>query len=269
MVNIKIQDSIFNHVEYSTLFNKSSKMKWDRTPYSIDDIVIFTDNNLKSVNLNIKTKIAWLLESPVITKSSYEWIANNYDKFDLILTFDKDLLDLNDKFKLNPVGGCWIKPEDHLIYDKTKNISIISSDKNFTIGHKLRHDVIKNCKGLEIYGRGFNNIEYKLDGLKDYRFSVAIENTKKDYYFTEKLIDCFMTGTIPIYYGCPSINDFFDNRGIIQIDSYLDLNNIINTLNENKYNEVFEYVKINFEKAKKYLISEDNIYNTLKKLQII
>ena len=48
----------------------------------------------------------------------------------------------------------------------------------------------------------------KIDGLRDYRYHFCIENIKRDYWFTEKLIDCFVTGTIPIYWGCPSI---FDN----------------------------------------------------------
>ena len=32
-------------------------------------------------------------------------------------------------------------------------------------------------------------------------FSVCIENDVYDTYFTEKILDCFATGTIPIYKG--------------------------------------------------------------------
>jgi hypothetical protein len=73
----------------------------------------------------------------------------------------------------------------------------------------LRHQsVLKFKDKMDLYGRGYNPVEYKLKCLKDYAFSLTIENTKKDYYFTEKLIDCFMTGTVPIYWGCPSIQKF-------------------------------------------------------------
>jgi hypothetical protein len=91
-------------------------------------------------------------------------------------------------------------------------------------------------------------------------FSITIENVKKDYYFTEKLIDCFMTGTIPIYYGCPSIDKFFDINGVIVFNKLGDLNNILHNLNKDYYNSKSEIIESNFEAAKKYLISEDWIY---------
>ena len=34
----------------------------------------------------------------------------------------------------------------------------------------------------------------KADTLVPYMFSVAIENSKLEAYFTEKLLDCFLTG---------------------------------------------------------------------------
>ena len=51
-------------------------------------------------------------------------------------------------------------------------------------------------------GRGDMELKEKEDGLCDYMFSVAIENSNQ--YFSEKLLDCFLTGTIPIYYATPS-----------------------------------------------------------------
>lgn len=269
MVNIKIQDSLFGHVEYSTLFNRPLNMKWDRTPYSIDDTVIFTDKNLKSVNPNIKTKIAWLLESPEITKDSYNWMKSNYNNFEYVFTFDRELLEMSDKFIMCPIGGCWIEPGKQKIYDKNKNISIIASGKKNTIGQKMRHDMISQINSIDVYGRGYKVVENKLEALQDYRYSIVIENVKKDYYFTEKLIDSFMTGTIPIYYGCPSISDFFDVRGMIIVNSVDDLRKKMYELTEENYNSMKEHIKINFEKAKSFLIAEDIIYKELKNKKLL
>jgi len=36
----------------------------------------------------------------------------------------------------------------------------------------------------------------KADTLVPYMFSLAIENSKLDGYFTEKLLDCFLTGVV-------------------------------------------------------------------------
>jgi len=49
----------------------------------------------------------------------------------------------------------------------------------------------------------------------DTMFHVAVENVRQANYFTEKLIDCFLTRTVPVYWGCPNIGDFFDLAGII------------------------------------------------------
>ena len=165
-----------------------------------------------------------------------------------------------------PFGCCWIKPEDQKIYNKTKNISIISSNKKQTIGHNLRHEVIGKLKEkMDVYGRGYNPIDYKLTGLENYRYSIVIENCKRDYWFTEKLIDCLVTGTIPIYWGCPSINDFFDTKGFIIINNINDLENIINELSEEMYNSKLEYIKHNFIESQKYLLPDNLIYKKLKK----
>lgn len=201
------------------------------------------------------------MESPEITKNSYNWIRTNNNLFNIVFTHNKNLLDMVENFKFCPTGGCWIKPNDQKIYSKNKILSIISSGKNVTFGHRLRNNIVNIFKNnMDVYGRKYNPIEYKLSGLKDYAFSIVVENAKEDYYFTEKIIDCFMTGTIPIYWGCPSIGDFFNIDGILTFDTIDELNNIINNLSLEYYNNKIESIKYNYEIAKKYLIAEDFIY---------
>jgi len=261
MISIKIDDVLFAHAKYSTDFQLSKYINWDRSLIiGNEDISIYTDYSLSRVNRNVKNKIAWLLESPIITHQAHTWIKNNYNLFDVVFTNNKEHLDIGDKFKFVPTCGCWIKIEDQYVYLKSKMVSMISSNKNSTNGHNLRHTVKDNIKNIDIYGRGTNPIDYKLEGLKDYMFSIVIENTKKDYYFTEKLIDCFMTGTIPIYWGCPSIGNYFDDRGILTFDNIEDLKKIMNEINEDSYNLKLEYIRKNFEIAKNYLMAEDYMY---------
>jgi hypothetical protein len=58
----------------------------------------------------------------------------------------------------------------------------------------------------------------KWDGLAPYWYSIAVENSKHANYFTEKLSDCFLAYTLPFYYGCPNIKDYFDDRSFVWID---------------------------------------------------
>ena len=133
----------------------------------------------------------------------------------------------------------------------------------------FRNEISKKFKNIDIYGNGYNPIKNKIEGLKDYCFSIVIENTKEDYYFTEKLIDCFVTGTIPIYWGCPSISDFFDINGIICFNSLEDLHNILDNLTVELYNSKIEHIKNNYLLSQKYLLTEDILYKELEKITVL
>jgi hypothetical protein len=59
----------------------------------------------------------------------------------------------------------------------------------------------------------------KIEIFETYMFSIVIENSRQIHYFTEKIIDCLLTKTIPIYYGCPNISDYFDTSGWIILET--------------------------------------------------
>jgi hypothetical protein len=266
---IKLLDTSFSHsiLGYCSDFQSSEYFFWDRSNINLNgnEDIVFTDSSLHMASKK-EISNAWIIEPIEISPGVYSTIKNISSNFNRVFTHEKTLLDLGKPYELVPFGCCWIKPEDHKIYNKTKNLSIIASNKNYCEGHVLRQNIIKNFKDyMDIYGRGHNEIPYKIDGLKDYRFSIVIENCKRDYWFTEKLIDCLVTGTIPIYWGCPSINDFFDTKGFIIINNINDLENIINELSEEMYNSKLEYIKHNFIESQKYLLPDNLIYKKLKK----
>jgi hypothetical protein len=84
-------------------------------------------------------------------------------------------------------------------------------------------------------------------------FSVAIENGQYETYFTEKLLDCFATGTIPVYLGAPDIGKVFNSDGIIALSDEFDVS-------EELYYSKMNAIKENLEKAKEMEILEDFIY---------
>lgn len=268
MNTLNIVDNVFLHSElgYCSDFQQSDIFVWNRQniDHFSDCPIVYTDNSYHLARDN-EMSYAWLIEPIEINGSIYENILNIKDNFKKIFTHEKTLLELGPPFEFIPFGGCWIKPEDQKIYSKSKNISIIASNKNYTTGHKFRQNVIKIFSDkIDVYGLGHNFINYKLDGLKDYKFSIVIENCKRDYWFTEKLIDCFMTGTIPIYWGCPSIGDFFDLNGMMLFDNINDLQKIISSIDETLYLDKFEFISKNFDLAKKYILPDDHLYYKVK-----
>ncbi len=268
---IRIIDTNFAHARYSSDFQLSKYIEWDRQspilPLQNNEIIFITDNNCYSNTIN-KNRIAWLMEPKSINPRIYDWISNNHTNFQSVLTYDKELLDKIPNGIYYPHGMCWIEETDKFIHDKSKLCSIIASGKRQTNGHQLRHSVISQLGDkLDVYGRGYRTIEKKIIALKDYAFSVTIENAKFDYYFTEKLLDCFMTGTVPIYWGCPSIGNFFNTEGMLIFDDINTLQSVVDSLTLDKYNSMLPAIKENFEKASKMVLAEDWIYENTNLLR--
>lgn len=262
---VKIFDTAFAHVPYCTLNNESKNIVWDRSGIINDnDLVFFTDaslNRVHSVTGNCK-KFAWLIEPPAI-QDNYSFIKDNWQHFDMIFTHQSKLLELSDRFKWTPMWCTWIKPENQKITPKSKGVSIIASPKKDAPGHRLRHEIINSLQSvieLDKFGRDFKFIDEKSEGLLDYRFSFIIENDKDPIYFTEKLIDCLVCGTIPIYWGAERVGEHFDTRGFFIVNSLDDILSIVDKLNEETYQQMLPYVISNYETAKKYCSVEDFIY---------
>jgi hypothetical protein len=265
---IKILDGSFSHSElgYCSDFQSSDLFEWDRNVTGNEEKLVVTDNFLTTNLPQSKGKVAWLIEPVCVAPHHYDYVKNNLMRFDHVLTHEKTLLDLGHNISFVPFGCCWIAKNDQQIYKKNKNISTISSSKTFTDGHKLRHEVIEKFSDkIDVYGRGYSPVEFKIEGLKDYRFSVVIENCKRDYWFTEKLIDCFMTGTIPIYWGCPSIGEFFNTEGMLIFNNLDELEDILNKCDEKLYDSKIKSVYENFEISKKFTLPDNYVYEFIKK----
>ena len=105
--------------------------------------------------------------------------------------------------------------------------------------------------------------EGKNEPLKDYHFSITVMNSKEDNYFTETLVDVFRHGTIPIFWGCDNIGEYFNENGILRFNNATELLSILNNINPDLYNEKLEYVKENYELAKQYVSMDDTFATNL------
>lgn len=245
---------------YSVHGKVSKFIEWVHDESS--DETFYIDGHIEKVfdDRISKKKYGWLLESKYITPHIVEDVKRNYlhyvREFDLIFTHNQELLSLHKKFKFVPAQGYWIK--ETKLREKTKLVSMISSNKTLCQGHLDRLNWVQRLKdNVDLYGRGFNEIELKEEGLEDYMFSVAIENGVYETYFTEKILDCFATGTIPVYLGSPDIGNFFNKDGIICLDNSFDISQLTSDL----YYSKLECVKENLEKVKEFEILEDFIFN--------
>jgi hypothetical protein len=259
MIELHIKDISFAHCVYSNnptppkTFSKH--IKWNREPGDPKQTV-YTDYNITECDGGI----GWLIEPRELIPHIYNYVENNVHKFKKIWSHDLELIKkVNGVFV--PFGGCWIDEWDYGIHPKTKNFSIIASGKRQLTGHQLRHQIIQaGGSSIDLFGGGYAPIGNKIDGLKDYRYHFVIENCKTDCWFTEKLIDCLVTGTIPIYWGCPSISNFFNVDGFIIFNDLTDLKEKLKLCTPEYYESKLPIIKENFERAKNHLLAEDWIY---------
>lgn len=194
-----------------------------------------------------------------LSEQRHVWAEEMMDKFDYILTYDEYFLTKYPEKTVFCVDNMtWILDHQTKIYPKSKLISLIYSWKKSTPGHKLRHVIAESATGIHLFGNGSPNpIEWKVDGLADFMYSIVIENNKAKWYFTEKILDAFATGTIPIYFGASNIGDYFDERGIIQFDRIEELPAIFENLSNEDYQSRLPYIKENFNRVKAYHLYED------------
>jgi hypothetical protein len=271
MINISLRDTTFAHgvaLGAGDYKFPPQNIVFNRNENEWLDYCFFTDSYILSETVNFsnsKINIAWILEPKSISPSTYFKIIQDLNKYDYVLTHNQDLINLNpDKILYYPFGGCWIEEVDRMIHKKINNLSIIASEKNWTYGHNLRHQIInKFSQNIDlICGRGYKPIDRKIEALKNYRFSLIIENDNNNFFFSEKLIDCLITGTIPVYYGS-NLKHIFDYKGFIIINSLEDFNKILSQINEETYLQKISHIKNNFELAKNFVCPEDWIYNNL------
>ncbi len=260
VIEIPIRDIAFGHSPYSNNpavpVSFSKYMRWNRNVG--DKLAVYTD---ACIDQSPAGGIIWLIEPREHNQARYK-LVDASGRFRAIWTHDQQLLDCHPAARLVPCCGCWIHPDDRRIWPKTKNISMIASQKTGPAGYDLRQEAVKQFGTLidAVYGSCLGPafyIENKIEALKDYRFSVAFENCRSNYYFTEKLIDCFATGTVPIHWGCPEIGRFFNLDGIIQIDGLESLRKVLPMCNAERYSAMAKAVADNFERAKGYYLAED------------
>ena len=267
MVKINIRDKNFGGEPSSCHKGVNKHVQWEFGNDPVSKSCFITDLCLTDVlkAKGVKRKIAWILEPRAIHPHVYQWIEQNNRLFDYVFTFDTDLIERGENYLYYPHGRCWINGEPTTT-NKDKHCSIIASGKNFAIGHQLRHTIIQNkYQGVDVFGYGYKPVESKREALDAYKFSITIENSIQPGYWTEKIVDCFATKTIPIFWGDKSICDHFDGGGILFFDKLTTLEEILEAIRfdgDNLYQTRIDAINKNFELVEKYRIPEDWMYET-------
>jgi hypothetical protein len=260
-MNIKV-----NHFDKKVFEDLLNNLKNVDFSLFIDDIPK-NEKELSSINILV-------LQEPNEYFGIHDWAIQNKHLFDVILTWDDKVLNNCENALLLHFGHTWFTPDQYKT-DKEKKFEIAHLRGNLlkTYGHSLRHELLAReneikipTKFFDVYGDRYNIKDAKKGKEEVFgnpMFGVAIENTQHNGYFTEKIIDCFLQKTIPIYWGCSNIDKFFNIDGIITFTSVDDLIYKINNIDKNYYNTRLKAVNENYKRSIQYIDYPKNIHDKI------
>lgn len=135
-------------------------------------------------------------------------------------------------------------------------------------------DMLCEYKKVDSGGKYRNNLEGnkpvddKLEFQKQYKFSLAFENSSTPGYITEKIIQAWEAGTVPIYWGANDIGIEFNERALININSFTDLNAAIEEIkkidnNDELYLELLKQPIQKENKREQYCSDVQNFLNNI------
>jgi len=208
----------------------------------------------------------------------HDWIIENQHNFSFILTWSDKVLNNCENAIYFPFGTTWLKPEQYnKKYNKEFIVSHVRGNLLKTNGHVKRfeyHD--RSTKELTIPNRSWEVAgireqidtcaEAKCELFGNSQFGVAIENTTRRGYFTEKIIELFLLKSIPVYWGCSNIEEYFNPEGIIQFYNVDDAIFKLNQLTPEYYNTKEKIIEENYQKALQYISYEQNVVDKITKV---
>ena len=208
-------------------------------------------------------------------------VIKNKDLYDLILCADDGLVLHCRQAEMFPYGSTWLnrgkiehpdglgefscdieifKKRERTLNDVSFLASWYDADRP---GYRLRRELWARQNEIEIPTMFHTSLKAFLgatnplpkgekESLFYSAFHVCIENQSVKHYFTEKLIDSFLTYTLPIYWGCPNIGEYFNLDGMIIVDSIDDLIPRLNNLTLDYYNDRMDAIIENRKIAETY-----------------
>lgn len=243
---------------YPDVFRQSpgATGKWKDIEVTTDlhrrcDYLIVSNYSKKEITVESSPENIWcLLQEPPNEFFGYWHRAAPY--YTKVFTQDPSLVDSRYIHTQPAIAWHVNKSYDDLttmlVPEKSRSLSWITSLKQVFRGHKVRmqflsrirdtrmFDLIathqyheaelepametqRHTREQELLDQGYNTVvEGKWEGLAPYKYSLAIENFHGPDYWSEKLADCFLSWTVPIYYGCTNLSDYFPKESYIEID---------------------------------------------------
>lgn len=248
-----------------------TKIVWDRINNQLPK-QFYVNHAILDIDETSKSEVYLiLLESESIIPSVYKLLSEKADYFmnhsRYIFTHSKSILSAFPNARFCPAYSVWYGTEKwggdaSQSKLKTKMVSFVGCNKSIATMHFFRQEVTKhyvNSCNVDVLGKAVGRFASCDEIYTKYRYNIAIENSRYDFYFTEKILNCFASRTVPIYYGCPSIGDFFNIDGIIVLEepTIEALDSALASCCIDDYKKREKAIEDNFRRVQEFLCVED------------
>jgi hypothetical protein len=266
------------------------------SPEEIPDVEVSTEihftrfgnNSTPNGEPNFVNRDAYKIFCHVNEPTTSRWvepvnhIIKHHREYDKIVTSNSTVLEECPNAVFMPYGTTWLNKSKHHpdAFGKfTEDLAHISKDLSLSMvcgslygkpGYNLRHAIFQHQDAINVSKKFYSSTRFVLPNVPTLpndnkihlftsMYSVAVESTQEQNYFSEKLIDCLITKTIPVYWGCSNISDFFDSSYWIKVEDLLSFD-----FTEQYYYDNISKINENFEKAKPYC---DNIFKRVLEIK--
>lgn len=225
---------IHSNYDYPNLLRQTPFFNgiWDDVQFTFNEVkecdyIIVINHPTKDIKVKCrKGGRILLIQEPPYERNNY--LIPYFPYFDVIISgFDKKY---SSKIVNTQAALPWLIDKNYqqlaaltpLLDHKSDRISWVTSNSNVNPGHEPRLKFLEKIKqtnlNLDLFGRGIKHIDDKFDAIYPYKYTLAIENYSGNNYWTEKISDAYLAWTMPIYYGCKNIEDYFPEKSFIKIN---------------------------------------------------
>jgi hypothetical protein len=206
---------------------------WDGIRFTVEpveecDYLVFLNNRMKTdLSVRCPEGNVWALMQEPYVWGFTDWMVEGHHAFSRVYT--NHVPSRSAKYVASHPALPWhvLRTFDELtavtVPPKPRKLSWIVGNCRDLPGHMKRLSFLRFLQRdgglpIDLYGRAVRYIEDKWEGLGPYRYSIAVENASGPDYWTEKIADCFLTWTVPLYHGCPNLERYFPPDSFLRID---------------------------------------------------
>jgi hypothetical protein len=226
------------------------------------DLVIYMDRPRVEPEIGNARKILILYEPDIILPDN--WDTAYHDQFTKVLTWDDRLAGKGIYEKHNFTVDWESRQRCHIShseFERRKLIAMIQTAKNMQHPNSLypkRIDAIfwfqRNAMfDFDLYGKGWDiktffcakgSTNNKIQTYNNYRFALTFENCDHAVgYISEKMLDAFVAGVVPVYWGAPNVADHIPRECFIDMRDFGDWEDLYNYLSGISYERYMEYLE--------------------------